>query len=207
MLNLTYKIGRSPRGPAVFVSLAAAMFLACAYPAPLAARTAALSASWSGLQSDILDWPSDQLGLRSYIGPFGKNLYLVPGIAGARDTENDVTSTAATLCLHYMLPAGDRLVPFIEAGVAGVAMRVDVLDFTGGDPPEVDRTTYLRGGLQLGAGVDLALGGSWSVTAAIKGTWLSDVDTELVLRGDKVISLSEDPSYWELPRIAIVYWY
>jgi hypothetical protein len=211
VLNILHKIGRSTLGPAVFavlaVALSAALFAACAPPALGAARTVALSGSWSGLQSDLLDWPSDQVGFSAYIGPFGKSLHLVPGFAAAHDPGKDITSAGASLNLQYMLPAGDRLVAFIEGGVTGTAIRVDVVDNTDRIPSMFDRTTYIRGGFQLGAGVDIALGGNWSVTAAVRGTFLSDIDTRLVQRGDKTVSLGENPSYWELPRIAIVYWY
>lgn len=208
MTDCTNMNGRSRSGAAVFI--AAVVFyvaVSIASPTTAAARRAALSASWSGLQSDLLDWPSDQFGFRSYIGPFGENLYLNPGIAVAHDPGRDITSVEGSLNLHYLLPAGDRLVVFLEGGVAGVATRIDVLDFTEDDLPAKDRTTYIRGGFQAGAGIDIALGGNWSVTAALRGTFLSDIDTRYLERNGSTVTISENPSYWELPRIAIVYWY
>lgn len=191
----------------LLIVVGAALIAPAVFTAPACGRTAALSGSWSALQSDLLDWPSDQLGFNGYIGPFSENFYLVPGLTGARDSRADITSTGVSLSLHYMLPAGDRFVPFIEGGILGQAFRVDVIDRTGDGLPTFDRTTYVRGGFQLGAGIDLALGGNWSVVAAIRGVFLDDLDTEFVSRDGRVLTLSRDPSYWELPRIAIVYWY
>jgi opacity protein-like surface antigen len=155
----------------------------------------------------LVDWPSDQFGFSGYIGPFGESVYLVPGLTVAHDPGKNITSLGAILNLHYMLPAGDRLVFFMEIGVAGTATRIDVLDFTAGDPPEKDRTTYIRGGFQFGAGIDIALGGNWSVTAAARGTFLRDIDTKYIPGGDTCVTITESPSYYELPRIAVVYWY
>jgi opacity protein-like surface antigen len=154
-----------------------------------------------------VEWPAGLFGFNSYIAPFGENLYIVPGIFAGADGKADVRFAGVALNVHYMLPAGDRFVPFIEGGVAGLATRIDVLDFTADDPPDKDRTTYVRGGIQVAAGVDVALGGSWSISAAVRGTFLGDMDTRYVERGGSTVTISEDPSYWELPRVAIVYWY
>ncbi len=172
------------------------------------ARTAALSASWSGLKSDILDWPSHQFSFNGYLGPLGRGLYLVPGLTLSHDSGEHVTAVGVYLNVHHMLPAGDRFVPFLEGGLIGKALRLDVIDTTeGGLTPTRDRTTYIRGGVQIGGGFDLALGGNWSIVAAVRGVFLRSVDTQLVRRGDRILYLEEDPSYWELPRLAIVYWY
>ena len=193
---------------AFIVIALSAVALSATSPSPALPRAAALSASWSALKSDLLDWPSGQLGFSGHFGPFGGGLYLVPGVTGSHDPGADISAGGIHLNLLYMLPAGDRFIPFVEGGVAGNAFRVDVLDRTaGGQSPARDRTTYLRGGFQLGAGFDLALGGSWSVVAGVRRTWLEDIVTEHVMRDGRVAGVEEDPSYWELPRIAIVYWY
>jgi hypothetical protein len=192
----------------IYIAVTAAAALSAISPPAATGRTAAVCGSWSAVTSDLLDWPSHQFGLSEYLGPLGDNLYIVPGLSFARDSGDDVTSVGAYINLHYMLPAGDRLIPFIEGGVSGTALRIDVLDRTGaGTLPSRDRTTYLRGGLQFGAGFDLALGSSWSVTAGFRTVRLSDVDSELVIVGGRVVDVEADPSYWELPRVAITYWY
>lgn len=195
------------RGPIRFIGLLALAALSLTVGVT-EARTTALSASWSGLKSDILDWPSDQFGFSGYLGPLGSSLYLVPGLTVSHDSGKDVTTVGAYLSVHYMLPAGDRFIPFLEGGLIGKALRLDVIDTTGGSPtPTRDRTTYMRGGVQIGGGFDLALGGNWSVIAGVRGVFLRSVSTQLVSQGDRIVNLEEDPSYWELPRLAIVYWY
>ena len=149
-----------------------------------------------------------QFGFGGYLGPLGKSIYLVPGLTASHDSGKDLTTAGAYLNLHFMLPAGDRFIPFIECGLVGAAIRLDLIDRTAGGPaPTSERTTYIRGGFQIGGGLDLALGGNWSVIAEVRGVFLGDVNTQLVNRGDRVVNLEEDPSYWELPRLAIVYWY
>ncbi len=185
-----------------------AVALAALSAARAQARVTAFSGSYSFFESDLYEWPSDLFGVNGYVAPFGRNLYLVPGAAAARDSDDDLTSAGFSLNLHYMLPAGDRFIPFLEAGLVGAVFRLDVLDRTGAGPePSKDRTTYLRGGFQVGAGVDIAIGGSWSVVAALRSVRLGEVETERVLREGRVVGIEENPSYWELPRLAIVYWY
>jgi hypothetical protein len=188
------------------IAIAVVAAISAISPRAAVGRTAALAGSWSAVKSDLLDWPSHQFGLSEYLGPFGGNLYIVPGLSFGHDSGADVTSLGAYLDLHYMLPTGDRLIPFIEGGVIGTALRIDVIDRTGAVAAR-DRTTYLRGGFQIGAGFDLALGSSWSVTAGFRTVRLGDVDSELVLAGEHVVDVETDPSYWELPRVAIAYWY
>jgi opacity protein-like surface antigen len=160
------------------------------------------------VESDIFEWPAAEIGFRAHIGPFGESLYIVPGLSAGGDAETDILFAGASVGLLYMLPAGDRFVPFLEAGVTGTAIRIDVLDFTEHViPPESDRTTYIRGGIQVGAGLDIALGGNWSVTTAARVTFLGDIDTQHAPRDGMTVTTDKNPSYWELPRIAIVYWY
>lgn len=197
-----------PHKVRVFVAIALVAALQAIPASPALARTAALSLSWSAVESDLVDWPSGQFGLNGYLGPLGSNLYFVMGASFGHDSGPDLTSVGAYLNLHYMLPTGDRLIPFFEGGLIGTVLRIDVLDRTGGESvPVRDRTTYLRGGFQIGAGFDLALGSSWSVTAGFRTVRLGNIDTELIPVGGRVLAAEKDPSYWELPRLAIVYWY
>jgi opacity protein-like surface antigen len=172
------------------------------------ARKAAVSGDWAGVSSDLLEWPQDQFGLKLLVGPFFGNLYVLPGAAVSHGGERDLTTGRGYLNLRYMLPFGDKVIPYIEGGVTGTALRLDVLDHTGEGPTaSVKRETYLRGGFEFGAGVDLALGGNWSISAEIKSVWLGDIDTDLVLRGGRSVYRTRDPSFREVPRISLVYWF
>jgi len=176
-------------------------------PSRCSARTAAVCASWSALKAEVLDWPATQLSLRGYLGPLREDLFFVVGVSGARDSKENVTSAGVFFNILYMLPVGDRLVPFVEGGVAGRAMRMDVMDRTRGSGPVRKRTTFVRGGYRAGAGLDLAVGGSWSVVLAVSRTWLRSADLEYVERNGEVRALERETSFWELPRLGIVFWY
>jgi len=195
------------RGFARCVAVALAWSVVQGAPCNSSARTAAVSGSWEALQSEVLHWPSPELSLRSYLGPFGENFYLAVGFSAARDSRNDVTAAGVLLGLQYMLPLGDRAVPFVEGGFAARALRIDVIDRTGTQAPARDRTTFVRGGFRVGGGIDLALGSNWSVVAAASRTWLDEADVEYVERDGRVVTVSKNTSYWEIPRIALVYWY
>jgi hypothetical protein len=172
------------------------------------ARRAAFSGHWAATSSEISEWPQAEFGFSSLAGPLSSSAYLVPGLAVSGGGSRNLTAARAFFDLRYMMPLGERIIPYMEGGVTGAAFRVDVLDHTGDGPsPTVDRKTYLRGGFEFGAGADLALGGSWSVSAAIRRVWLGDIDTDLVRSDGRKIYRDRDPSFWELPRISIVYWF